>query len=71
VRSQRIDVKRVLLLSSPNGARWIWNATVGRAIHDGGLVITPEGKYVAALSHYQTNLRDTPPSFDNDRSAAR
>jgi hypothetical protein len=32
---------------------------------------TPEGKYVAALSHYRTKLRDVPPSFDNDRSTAR
>jgi hypothetical protein len=28
-------------------------------------------KYVAALSHYQTKLRDAPLSLDNDWSAAR
>jgi hypothetical protein len=32
---------------------------------------TSEGKHGAALSHYQTKLRDTPPSLDNDGSAAR
>jgi hypothetical protein len=32
---------------------------------------TPAGKYVAALSHYRTKLRNAPPSLDNDESAAR
>jgi hypothetical protein len=30
-----------------------------------------EGKHVAALSHFQTKLHDTPPALDNDGSAAR
>jgi hypothetical protein len=30
-----------------------------------------EGKHLAALSHYQTKLRDTPASLGDDGSAAR
>lgn len=32
---------------------------------------TLEGKHVAALSHYQTILRNAVPSLDNDWSSAR
>jgi peroxiredoxin len=31
---------------------------------------SPEGKHVAALSHYQTKLRDAPPFLVNDGNAA-
>ena len=40
-------------------------------ISAGTLLRSAKSKHVAALSHYQTKLRDAPSSFDNDGSAAR
>jgi hypothetical protein len=54
------------------GARTLSRAIAGQAMlwRSTG-TFTQEGKRVAALSHYQTKLRDAPPSLDNDGSAAR
>jgi hypothetical protein len=61
---QRLSSLKETTIEKENNMRleMIGAATLSRAI---------ESKHVAALSHYQTRHLDTPPSLDNDGSAAR